>query len=59
MKPEVFDAEPGGNRANLLKIYQQMRRDDIFTTYALLPPPAARNKEYYSGARDSAAGLAR
>ena len=24
-----------------------MRRDDIFTTYALVPPPAARNKEYY------------
>ena len=47
MKPEVFDAEPGGNRTNLLKIYQHMRRDDIFTTYALLPPPAARNKEYY------------
>jgi 4-hydroxyphenylacetate 3-monooxygenase len=47
MKPEVFDAEPGGNRANLLKIYQHMRRDDTFTTYALLPPPAARNKEYY------------
>jgi 4-hydroxyphenylacetate 3-monooxygenase len=47
MKPEVFDAEPGGSRANLLKIYQHMRRDDTFTTYALLPPPAARNKEYY------------
>jgi 4-hydroxyphenylacetate 3-monooxygenase len=47
MKPEVFDAEPGGNRTNLLKIYEHMRRDDIFTTYALLPPPAARNKEYY------------
>jgi 4-hydroxyphenylacetate 3-monooxygenase len=47
MKPEVFDAEPGGNRANLLKIYDHMRRDDIFATYAILPPPAARNKEYY------------
>ena len=47
MKPEVFDAEPGGNRNNLLNIYQHMRRDDIFTTYALVPPPAARNKDYY------------
>ncbi len=47
MKPEVFDAEPGGNRANLLNIYEHMRRDDIFATYALLPPPAARNKDYY------------
>ena len=24
-----------------------MRRDDVFTTYALVPPPAARNKDYY------------
>ena len=47
MKPEVFDAEPGGNRSNLLNIYQHMRRDDIFATYALVPPPAARNKDYY------------
>jgi 4-hydroxyphenylacetate 3-monooxygenase len=47
MKPEVFDAEPGGNRSNLLKIYDHMRRDDIFATYAIVPPPAARNKEYY------------
>ena len=47
MKPEVFDAEPGGNRGNLLNIYQHMRRDDIFATYALVPPPAARNKDYY------------
>src|SRR3974390_1738194 len=42
MKPEVFDSEPGGNSANLLKIYQHMRRDDIFATYALVTPPPAR-----------------
>src|SRR5260370_19394382 len=47
MKPEVFDAEPGGNSANLLKIYQHMRQSDIFATYAIVPPPAARNKDYY------------
>ncbi len=47
MKPEVFDSEPGGNRENLLKIYAHMRRDDIFATYAIVPPPAARNKDYY------------
>jgi 4-hydroxyphenylacetate 3-monooxygenase len=47
MKPEVFDTEPGGNGANLLNIYRHMRRDDIFATYAIVPPPAARNKEYY------------
>jgi len=47
MKPEVFDTEPGGNSANLLKIYQHMRQNDIFATYAIVPPPAARNKDYY------------
>jgi 4-hydroxyphenylacetate 3-monooxygenase len=47
MKPEVFDSEPGGNRENLLKIYDHMRRDDIFATYAIVPPPAARNRDYY------------
>src|SRR5437016_11991978 len=47
MKPEVFDSEPGGNSTNLLKIYQHMRADDVFATYAIVPPPAARNKDYY------------
>ena len=47
MKPEVFDSEPGGNRENLLSIYRHMRRDDVFATYAIVPPPGARNKEYY------------
>jgi 4-hydroxyphenylacetate 3-monooxygenase len=47
MKPEVLDSESGGNSANLLNIYQHMRDDDIFATYAIVPPPAARNKDYY------------
>jgi 4-hydroxyphenylacetate 3-monooxygenase len=47
MKPEVFASESGGNGANLLKIYEHMRRHDIFATYAIVPPPAARNKDYY------------
>lgn len=47
MKPEVFDSEPGGFRENLLSIYQHMRRDDVFCTYAIVPPASARNKDYY------------
>ena len=47
MKPEVFDSEPGGNKTNLLNIYNHLRRDDIFATYAIVPPQSARNKEYY------------
>jgi 4-hydroxyphenylacetate 3-monooxygenase len=47
MKPEVFDSEPGGNRDNLLAIYRHIRREDLFATYAIVPPQGARNKEYY------------
>ena len=47
MKPEVFDSEPGGNRNNLLAIYRHVRRNDLFATYAIVPPQAARNKDYY------------
>lgn len=47
MKPEVFDSEPGGNRNNLVEIYRHMRRDDVFATYAIVPPQGARNKQYY------------
>ena len=47
MKPEVFDSEPGGFRLNLLNIYEHMRRDDVFATYAVVPPPGARNQEYF------------
>ena len=47
MKPEVFDSEPGGSSSNLLKIYEHLRCDDIFATYALVPPPGARNKDFY------------
>lgn len=47
MKPSVI-AENGAQRADALtKIYEHMRRDDIFATYAIVPPQGARNKEYY------------
>ena len=47
MKPEVLDSEPGGHRDNLLAIYQHVRRNDLFATYAIVPPQAARNRDYY------------
>ena len=34
MRPEVWESEPGGHKNNLLAIYEHMRRDDIFATYA-------------------------
>jgi 4-hydroxyphenylacetate 3-monooxygenase len=47
MKPAVFDSEPGGSGANLTSIYRHLRRNDLFATYAIVPPQAARNKDYY------------
>ena len=46
MKPEVFNVE-GGFRDNVLSIYQHLRKNDIFATYAVVPPQGARSKEFY------------
>ncbi|MDH3234683.1 MAG: hypothetical protein OEQ29_14280 [Alphaproteobacteria bacterium] len=46
MKPEILDEE-GGYRENLLAIYDHLRTNDIFATYAIVPPQGARNPEFY------------
>ncbi len=46
MKPEILDVD-GGHQENLLAIYQHCRADDIFATYAIVPPQGARNPEFY------------
>ncbi len=46
MKPEILDEE-GGYRENLLAIYEHCRTDDIFATYAIVPPQGARNPDFY------------
>ena len=43
MNPEVFK----GFRENLLDYYEHMRREDVYGVYAVLPPQAARNPEFY------------
>jgi len=47
MNSAYFDTEAGGNSANVRRIYEYARKNDIFATYAIVPPPAARSKEYY------------
>lgn len=47
MNPAVFDGNGGGRSGNLLKIYEHMRKNDIFATYAIVPPQGARDKNYY------------
>ncbi len=41
--PSVF----GQYEGNLLKYYEHMRKNDTYATYAVIPPQAARNPEFY------------
>ena len=43
MNPSVF----GQYAENLVRYYEHMRRQDIYGVYAVLPPQAARNPEFY------------
>src|SRR6266850_8411104 len=46
MKPEELKA-PCGYQDNLLAYYQELRSLDSYVVYAVLPPQAARNPEFY------------
>jgi len=41
--PEVF----GDFAENLLRYYEHMRTNDVYACYAVIPPQAARNPEFY------------
>ena len=43
MNPEVF----GKYADNLTRYYEHMRKEDVYGVYAVLPPQAARNPEFY------------
>jgi 4-hydroxyphenylacetate 3-monooxygenase len=43
MNPAVFK----GFSDNLLRYYERMRREDLYGVYAVLPPQAARNPDFY------------
>jgi 4-hydroxyphenylacetate 3-monooxygenase len=43
MNPAVF----GRYEENLAKYYEHMRRNDVYGVYAVVPPQAARNPEFY------------
>ncbi|MGQ0544001.1 MAG: 4-hydroxyphenylacetate 3-hydroxylase family protein [Betaproteobacteria bacterium] len=44
MNPEVFGKFDG----NLGKYFEHMRREDVYGVYAVIPPQAARNPEFYA-----------
>ena len=45
--PETLNTEHGDFSGNLLSYYDYMRRHDIYAAYAVLPPQAARDPEFY------------
>lgn len=45
--PSAFDTEKYKFGGNLTKYYEFCKKRDIFSTYAVLPPQAARNPEFY------------
>src|SRR5262252_2038052 len=47
MKSDVL-AAPCGHADNLLAYYKYARDNDVYTVYAVVPPQAARNPEFYS-----------
>ncbi|HLH90048.1 MAG TPA: 4-hydroxyphenylacetate 3-hydroxylase N-terminal domain-containing protein [Xanthobacteraceae bacterium] len=46
LKPDVLVA-PCGHPDNLLAYYKYARDNDVYTVYAVVPPQAARNPEFY------------
>ena len=48
MKPEVLD-QKGGHKDHLLEIWQQLRHEDEFVVYAILPPQGGRDPKFYEG----------
>ncbi len=46
--PEVFDTDTHKFSANLLNYYDYCRKNDTYSTYAVLPPQAARNPDFYT-----------
>ncbi|MBS0421048.1 MAG: hypothetical protein JSR66_25285 [Proteobacteria bacterium] len=58
MNPGYLAGQSGGHADNVLSIYEHMRRNDVFSTYAIVPPQGARNKDYYQSSGLAQPGLA-
>jgi 4-hydroxyphenylacetate 3-monooxygenase len=46
MKPDALPA-PHAHADNLLRYYRHLRDNDVYVVYAVVPPQAARNPEFY------------
>jgi 4-hydroxyphenylacetate 3-monooxygenase len=47
LSPSVFAAGGRAFEANVVAYYDHMRRNDTYASYAVVPPQAARNPEFY------------
>ena len=47
MKPDALPP-PCAHADNLLRYYRRIRNDDTYVVYAVVPPQAARNPEFYT-----------
>ena len=45
--PEIFDNNNYKFSDNLINYYKYMKKNDVFASYAVVPPQAARNPEFY------------
>ena len=45
--PDIFDSGKYKFKNNLLNYYDFMKKNDTFSSYAVVPPQAARNPEFY------------
>lgn len=47
MNPAVFDTNQPGFGKHIERCYRRMRNEDSYAAYAVVPPQAARNPEFY------------
>ena len=45
--PDIFDSGKFKFKKNLISYYNHIKTNDIFASYAVVPPQAARNPEFY------------
>jgi len=57
MKADVLDQAGPGFRDNLLAHFDEMRRDDVYASYAVIPPAGIRHADVYAGERREDPGL--
>ena len=53
MQPEVFDSGSRPFAANLLAYYERCKREDLFLSHAVTPPPGSKDESFAGRAADT------